>query len=144
MRFRRRHGPAVSLVLASHPLPALVFTAALTAAAALSGRPSRECALVAVTVLVGRLTVGWMDDLVDRNRDRQVGRQDRPVAMGWVDPGTVAFALAVATLAVVPLSVANGLATANGRARRDAVWSRYGGRLDALCESTGAHAHAVL
>jgi long-chain acyl-CoA synthetase len=43
-----------------------------------------------------------------------------------------------------PLSVANGLATANGRARRDAVWSRYGARLDALCESTGAHAHAVL
>jgi 4-hydroxybenzoate polyprenyltransferase len=28
--------------------------------------------------------------------------------MGWIDPGTVAFAIAVATLAVIPLSVANG------------------------------------
>jgi long-subunit acyl-CoA synthetase (AMP-forming) len=32
-----------------------------------------------------------------------------------------------------PFTPANGLATANGRARRDAVWSRYGARLDALC-----------
>ena len=123
MRFRRRHGAAVSLVLASHPLPALAFTGALTAAAALSGRPSRECALVAATVLVGRLTVGWMDDLVDRHRDRQVGRQDRPVAMGWADPGTVAFAIAVATLAVVPLSVANG--TYAGIAHLGAVASAW-------------------
>ena len=30
-----------------------------------------------------------------------------------------------------PFSVEEGLATANGRTRRDAVWSRYGARLDA-------------
>jgi pyrroloquinoline quinone (PQQ) biosynthesis protein C len=34
--------------------------------------------------------------------------------------------------AEAPFSVANGLATANGRVRRDAVWSRYGERLEAL------------
>ena len=84
------------------------MTLALTVVAALSGRPLRECALVAATVLAGQLTIGWMDDLVDRRRDRQVARQDKPVAMGWIDPGTVAFAIAVATLAVIPLSVANG------------------------------------
>ena len=31
-----------------------------------------------------------------------------------------------------PFSAANGLATTNGRIRRDAVWSRYGARLEAL------------
>jgi len=31
-----------------------------------------------------------------------------------------------------PFATANGLATANGRVRRDAVWSRYAGRLDSL------------
>lgn len=31
-----------------------------------------------------------------------------------------------------PFSAANGLATPNGRVRRDAVWSRYGARLEAL------------
>jgi 4-hydroxybenzoate polyprenyltransferase len=108
MRFRKQRGQAVSLALAAHPLPAAAMTLALTAAAALSGRSTRECVLVAATVLTGQATVGWVDDLVDRHRDRQVGRQDKPVAMGWVDPGTVAFAAAVATLLVVPLSIANG------------------------------------
>ncbi|RYU13385.1 hypothetical protein ETU37_05980 [Nocardioides iriomotensis] len=123
MRFRKRRGPAVSLALASHPLPTIAMTGGLTAAAALSGRPLRECALVAVTVLAGQLTVGWMNDLVDRGRDRQVGRQDKPVAMGWIDPGTVAFAIAVATLAVIPLSVANG--TEAGIAHLGAVASAW-------------------
>jgi acyl-CoA synthetase (AMP-forming)/AMP-acid ligase II/pyrroloquinoline quinone (PQQ) biosynthesis protein C len=31
-----------------------------------------------------------------------------------------------------PFATANGLATANGRVRRDAVWSRYAGRLESL------------
>ena len=123
MRFRKRRGPAVALALASHPLPALALTAGLTAAAALSGRPARDLALVAATVLAGQVTVGWLDDLVDRGRDRQVGRQDKPVAMGWIDPGTVAFAIAVATLAVIPLSMANG--TEAGLAHLGAVASAW-------------------
>ena len=123
MRFRKQHGQAVSLALAAHPLPAATMTVALTAAAALSGRSTRECVLVAATVLSGQVTVGWVDDLVDRHRDRRVGRQDKPVAMGWVDPGTVAFAAAVATLLVVPLSVANG--TVAGVAHLAAVASAW-------------------
>lgn len=95
------------------------MTTVISACAALSGRPPRECALVAATVLTGQLTVGWMNDLVDRHRDREVGRQDKPVAMGWVEPGAVAFAIACATLLVVPLSIANG--TAAGIAHLGAV-----------------------
>jgi hypothetical protein len=38
--------------------------------------------------------------------------------------------------AEAPFSAANGLATANGRVRRDAVWSRYGERLLVLYLST--------
>jgi 4-hydroxybenzoate polyprenyltransferase len=98
----------MSLVLASHPVPTLAMAVGLGAAAALTGRSTVEVGLVAVTVLVGRLTVGWLDDVVDRHRDRQVGRLDKPVALGWIDPGTVTFAIAVAVLAVVPLSIANG------------------------------------
>ena len=36
--------------------------------------------------------------------------------------------IAVWLRADVPFSAGNGLATANGRARRDAVWDRYGAR----------------
>jgi 4-hydroxybenzoate polyprenyltransferase len=86
----------------------LAMTIGMAVAAALSGRPLLEVGLVAATVLCGQVTVAWLDDVVDRQRDREVGRLDRPVAQGWVDPGTVTFAIAVVVLALVPLSVANG------------------------------------
>lgn len=108
MKLRKQRGVAASLALACHPIPTLLMTVALSAAAALTGRTGVEVGLVAATVLTGQLTVGWINDLVDRKRDRQLGRQDKPVAMGWVDPGTVAFATAIAVLLVIPLSMANG------------------------------------
>lgn len=108
MKYRKQRGVTLSLALASHPLPTLSMTTGLTIAAALTGRTALECGLVAATVLCGQLTVGWLNDVVDRERDRQVGRGDKPVALGWVDPGTVTFSIAVAVLVVIPLSIANG------------------------------------
>ena len=123
MLFRKRRGTTLSLVLSCHPLPSAAMTIALTAAAALTGRSGVECLLVAATVLTGQLTVGWINDVVDRDRDRQVGRRDKPVAMGWIDAGTVSFAVACATLVVIPLSIANG--TAAGIAHLAAVLSAW-------------------
>lgn len=123
MKFRKQRGTVASLVLACHPLPTAAMTIALTAAAALSGRSGVECLLVAATVLTGQLTVGWINDVVDADRDRQVGRRDKPVAMGWLDPGTVTFATACVFLVVVPLSVANG--TVAGIAHLAAVLSAW-------------------
>lgn len=113
----------MSLILASHPLPTAAMTIALTAAAALTGRTAVECGLVAATILSGQLTVGWLNDLIDRRRDEQAGRQDKPLAIGWIDPGTVTFALACAVLLVIPLSIANG--TAAGIAHLIAVASAW-------------------
>lgn len=110
-------------MLSSHPVTTLAVTTGLAAAAALTGRSGLEVGLVAVTVLAGRLTIGWLDDVVDRLRDREVGRLDKPVALGWVDPGTVTFAIAVVVLALVPLSVANG--TYAGLAHLAAVASAW-------------------
>ncbi|HET6625530.1 MAG TPA: UbiA family prenyltransferase [Nocardioidaceae bacterium] len=123
MTFRKQRGLTASLVLASHPLPTVAMTVVLTAAAALSGRTGLGCALVAATVLSGQLTVGWMNDVIDRHRDAKVGRDDKPVAMGWVEPGTVTFAIACVVLLLVPLSIANG--TAAGIAHLLAVFSAW-------------------
>ena len=123
MKLRKQRGTVSSLVLACHPLPTAAMTIVLTAAAALSGRSGVECLLVAATVLTGQLTVGWINDVVDADRDRRVGRRDKPVAMGWLDPGTVTFATACAFLVVVPLSVANG--TVAGIAHLAAVLSAW-------------------
>lgn len=108
MRNSARRGRVVSLLLSCHPLPALAMTGTLTVAAALTGRSAPECVLVAATVGSGQLTIGWVNDLVDRDRDRRAGRTDKPVAMGWIEPRTVLVATGCAVLAVVPLSFANG------------------------------------
>lgn len=123
MKYRKPRGQTISLVIAAHPVSAAAVTAVVTLAAALSGRPSLECLLVAATVLSGQVTVGWLDDVLDRRRDKQAGRLDRPVALGWVDPGTVTFAIAVVVLLLVPLSVANG--TYAGVAHLAAVGSAW-------------------
>jgi 4-hydroxybenzoate polyprenyltransferase len=99
--------PALLLVRAAHPRQAVTTAAVLAAAAAVSGRPLQEVALVAGTVLVGQSVLGWADDLVDRRRDQR-HRPDKPLAGGALDPGTVWFALTCAVLLVVPLSIAHG------------------------------------
>ena len=58
--------PGVLLVRAAHPRQAVATAALLATAAAASGRPLREVALVALTVLVGQAILGWGDDLTDR------------------------------------------------------------------------------
>ncbi|HET6698220.1 MAG TPA: UbiA family prenyltransferase [Nocardioidaceae bacterium] len=108
MKLRKRPGTALALLLSCHLGPTLAMTVGLTAAAALTGRSTLECALVAATVASGQVTVGWLNDVLDRHRDARVGRQDKPVALGWIDPGTVTFAIACGVLLCIPLSIANG------------------------------------
>src|SRR4051794_20393052 len=66
MKLRRNPGTAVSLVIASHPVFALAMALGVAGAAASAGRAWREVGLVAVTILVGRMTAGWLNDVADR------------------------------------------------------------------------------
>jgi 4-hydroxybenzoate polyprenyltransferase len=108
MVFRRNPGTAIALVLAAHPLLSTMIALGAAAAAALTGRAAREVGLVLVTVLVGRATAGWLNDVADRTRDLAAERLDKPVAQDWVHPSTVTFTVACATLLLVPLSLSNG------------------------------------
>jgi 4-hydroxybenzoate polyprenyltransferase len=108
MLLRRNPGTAIALVLAAHPLLSAVIAAGVAVAAVLSGRSGREVALVFVTVLVGRATAGWLNDVADRERDLAADRLDKPVARDWVHPSTVTFTVACATCLLVPLSISNG------------------------------------
>jgi 4-hydroxybenzoate polyprenyltransferase len=103
-----RRGVVVPLLMSCHPLPAAAMTVALTVAAALTGRRPAECVLVAGTTFTGQLTIGWTNDVVDAERDRRTGRQDKPVALGTVSRRTVLLATGAMTAVVVPLSLANG------------------------------------
>ena len=62
-----------------------------------------------------------------RTRPRRTRAPDKPIAAGHLEPGTVCFAIAVAVLLVVPLSIANGMrparVPASWRSRCSATWS---------------------
>jgi 4-hydroxybenzoate polyprenyltransferase len=108
MQLRRNPGLIGSLVLAAHPVQGLVIALGVAVAALVSGRDWREVGLVFVTVLVGRATYGWLNDVADRERDIAVERQSKVLVREWVDRGTLTFATAVAVCFLVPLSIANG------------------------------------
>ncbi len=61
-----------------------------------------------VAVLSGQLSIGWSNDLVDRTRDRAVGRRDKPLAIGTVSPHTVTIAAVVSVVVTVVASLALG------------------------------------
>jgi 4-hydroxybenzoate polyprenyltransferase len=107
-----RRSPAtwapVQLLRAAHPRQALLTVLGMAVAAAVSGRAAREVALVALTVLVGQVLLGWDDDLADEKADRADGLIGKPLVAGGLDRGTLGFALACAVLLVVPLSLSSG------------------------------------
>jgi 4-hydroxybenzoate polyprenyltransferase len=99
---------AVALLRAAHAPPTIAVTALATTLAATSGRDLIGTVLVATAVLTGQLSIGWSNDLVDRDRDRAAGRSDKPVATGAVTQQMVRLACGGAAVACIPLSLASG------------------------------------
>ncbi|WP_026875809.1 UbiA family prenyltransferase [Jiangella gansuensis] len=98
------------LIRACHPEPTAAVTALSGLLAARLGHGPGGIALVVAAVLAGQLTIGWSNDLVDAERDRAVGRTDKPLAAGRVSARTVRLALSVAGGACVVFSLALGWA----------------------------------
>ncbi|WP_040918855.1 UbiA family prenyltransferase [Saccharomonospora glauca] len=101
---------AVALVRASHPEPAVVVTVVAAVLAASVGRDGAGVLAVAVAVLAGQLSVGWLNDFLDAERDRLAGRRDKPVVTHAVSRRALAPATVVAAVVCVPASLASGLA----------------------------------
>nr|WP_254699466.1 UbiA family prenyltransferase [Curtobacterium flaccumfaciens] len=86
----------------SHPGPTVTVTVLAAVIAAAVGHPVSLVVLVALTVVAGQLSIGLANDWIDADRDRAVGRSDKPVARGLIAVGTVrAAAYATAGAAVV-------------------------------------------
>jgi len=101
-------GTASALLLSAHPLPSVAVTAFTTAASAAAGQSAGRCVLVAAAVATGQLSIGWSNDLLDRDRDALAARTDKPVATGDVSPSLVTGACGIAVLSCVALSLAAG------------------------------------
>jgi 4-hydroxybenzoate polyprenyltransferase len=99
---------AVGLARACHPEPTAAVTLMVSALAVTAGRGAAGVVFVALAVLTGQLSIGWLNDALDATRDTAVGRSDKPVVAGAVSVRTVRAAALVAGLACVPLSLASG------------------------------------
>ena len=99
----------MALARSCHPEPTAAVTLMVTALAVTSGRSAAGVVLVFLAVLTGQLSIGWLNDALDADRDKAVGRIDKPVVAGEVSVGTVRGAALVAALVCVPLSLASGL-----------------------------------
>ena len=110
---RAAPAPVLTGLLGSAHLGPTVAVTLVTALLATAGDlDPGTAALVVAAVLTGQLTIGWANDLLDVERDRTVGRTDKPLATGRVPLGLVRGALVVAALACVALSFAAGTPSA--------------------------------
>jgi 4-hydroxybenzoate polyprenyltransferase len=84
-------------------------TTLTTALGVVLGVRAAQLVLLAIAVLAGQLSVGWLNDYVDRHRDRAAGRTDKPLAVGTVAPVTVRWATMAAAVVCVPASLSLGV-----------------------------------
>jgi 4-hydroxybenzoate polyprenyltransferase len=84
--------------------------AAITTALAASTGGRARAIRVGGAVLCGQLTIGWANDYLDAERDRHVGRADKPVGRGELTRREVGAAALSAGACCVPASLASGRA----------------------------------
>ena len=97
-----------ALVRACHPGPTVAVTLLAVLLALGADLGAAAVVLLGLAVLSGQLVIGWVNDVLDAGRDRQVGREDKPVAVGAVAGRTVLTAASVALAASLGLSAALG------------------------------------
>ena len=100
-------GTLPELLKATHPGPSLaVTTVGVVLGIGVGLEPSR-LVLLGAALLAHQFSVGWSNDWLDADRDRAVGRTDKPLVSGSLDVRvvrTAAFlALALAVLLTLPL-----------------------------------------
>ena len=97
--------PARLLFASSHPGPTVTVTVLAAVIAAAVGHPVWLVVLVALTVVAGQLSIGLANDWIDADRDRAVGRSDKPVARGLIAKETVRTTAFVSAGVAVVLSL---------------------------------------
>lgn len=98
-----------ALARSTHPGPAIAVTVVATALGTGLGIGPFHVFILFLSFLFNQASVGLSNDWIDADRDRQVGRTDKPVALGLVSKATVrtaAFSTAVlAIILTLPLGI---------------------------------------
>ncbi len=101
-------GRVLPLLRTAHLGPTLAVTTIVALLALALGVPGTGAILVTAAVFTGQLTIGWGNDLLDADRDRAVGRTDKPLVNGEVTTSVVLRWLIVAAAACIVLSLLAG------------------------------------
>ncbi|WP_117215207.1 UbiA family prenyltransferase [Allorhizocola rhizosphaerae] len=99
---------AAVLLRACHPLPAAAVTAISGALALGLGQPVGTAALVAASIGVSQLSVGWANDVIDARRDRAVARTEKPMVIRPDLERVLRVLALIATLATLGAALAWG------------------------------------
>jgi 4-hydroxybenzoate polyprenyltransferase len=101
---------ATALALSTHPGPALAVTVIAVVLGIGVGLDPVRLLLLGLAVLANQVSVGLSNDWIDVDRDRAVGRTDKPVAQGRIGVGVVRNTAWAAAAASILLSLPLGLA----------------------------------
>lgn len=93
--------PAVALLRCGHPAPAAAVTVLSGLLGVMVGHHGSGIVLVAAIVGTSQLAAAWANDAIDADRDRAVGRTDKPLVAQWPQGRPYVAAAAVAASVVM-------------------------------------------
>jgi len=96
------------LMLSSHPIPGVSVTVITILLGLGVGLDPWRVAILGVSMFLGQCSVGLSNDWLDAERDRVVGRTDKPVAAGRISATAVRTAAIIAALVAVVLTIPLG------------------------------------
>ena len=79
----------VALARSTHPGPAIAVTIITVGLGFGAGLDAFRLVFLGLAMLAGQISVGLSNDWIDAERDRAVGRTDKPVALGWISVAAV-------------------------------------------------------
>jgi 4-hydroxybenzoate polyprenyltransferase len=100
----------VALARSTHPGPSISVAAIAVILGFGIGLEPWRLVLLGLAFLANQVSVGLSNDWIDADRDRAVGRTDKPVALGQVDIGTVRTTAFVAAGLAIALMIPLGWA----------------------------------
>jgi 4-hydroxybenzoate polyprenyltransferase len=114
----------VALALSTHPGPALAVTLVTVLLGIGAGLDPLRLTIIGLALLFDQASVGLSNDWIDADRDTAVGRNDKPIARGWVSARTVRLWAFVTAGVAISLTIPLGLgATIAHAAALLSAWS---------------------
>jgi 4-hydroxybenzoate polyprenyltransferase len=103
----------LALLRSAHPGPSLAITVITVGLGFGAGLDALRLTFLGLAMLAGQLSVGFSNDWIDAERDRAVGRTDKPIAQGWISVAAIRAAawvcVGLMVVLTIPLGWASGL-----------------------------------